>query len=165
MVVDPADREDGRIIPSQKRCRISYHIDSTRLLGSHVGTTRNNPELGIMTKVMQARAGLARPPAQVELSREPDEGAGQMIRADGPAAGEHEEMVAGTTTAQADFQIAGQCRPGRLMQGHEPRLAGLRVADLQPVRREILQLQSDGFRTPQAGRREQAEQVMERSRA
>ena len=40
-----------------------------------------------MPQIMQARPGLARSPAEAELTREPDKGLGQMNRADWPAGG------------------------------------------------------------------------------
>ena len=47
------------------------------------------------------------------------------------------------------------------MQGHEPLPAEFGIADPQSVRGDCPEFQAGGFRTPQAGRREQPDDVME----
>ena len=73
-----------------------------------------------------------------------------------------EEVVAGSTEPCPGGKIGFECLPGRRLQGNEPLLAKLAIADDQAILDQISALQSQRFGYPEPCRRQQPKEVVVR---
>jgi hypothetical protein len=74
----------------------------------------------------------------------------------------HEQVIARGAEPCSGGEICFERLTGRWLQGDQPLLAELAVADDQAILDQIVALKSEGLGNPETCRREQAEQVMVR---
>jgi hypothetical protein len=74
----------------------------------------------------------------------------------------HEQVIARGAKPCPGGEICFERLTGRWLQGNQPLLAELAVADDQAILDQIVALQSEGLGNPETCRRQQAEQIMVR---
>ena len=117
-----------------------------------------------MAKVMKAWPRLAWAGSKPDPPCQLDEDGREIDRVHGPARREHEQVVVGPAAALPLPQIRLHGPMDAAFQRDEATHAELRLSDQQAIRRQVRQQQACRFRTPQSGRGDQSQDVMERQR-
>ena len=112
-------------------------------------------------QIMKARPRLAWSGSKPETPCQLDEDGREIDRVHGPARREHEQVFVGPAIALPLPEVGIHGPVDAAIQRHEAALAELRMPDQQPVRRQVRQQEAGRFRTPQTGRSNEPQYVME----